>query len=48
MKLAKTIVLNLKEEKYNKAIKSINEYKEGELKKETPLKGVLPIVEKRI
>lgn len=37
-------MVNIKEEKYNNAIKIICDYKKQELKLDTPLKKVLPIL----
>ena len=48
VKLAKKAALNIKEEKYNNAIKIISEYKKNQPKGDTPLKGVLPILESKV
>lgn len=48
VKMAQKASLNIKEQKYNNAIKIINEYKKNQPKGDTPLKRVLPTLEKRI
>jgi hypothetical protein len=42
------VAVNIKEEKYNNAIKSFNEYKKSQPDLETPLRRVLPILEKKV
>ena len=48
VRLAHKAAVNIKEEKYNNAIKIINEYKKIEPKTETPLARVLPFLEKKV
>ena len=42
-KMIKKIVINIKEEKYNNAIKILKQIKGNEPKGDTPLKKVIPI-----
>jgi hypothetical protein len=48
IKLAKKAAVNIREEKYNNAIKLINEYKQHQPKTDTPLKAVLPLLENKV
>ena len=46
--MAKKVAQNMREEKYNNAIKYLNLYKKNPPVGETPLKAVLPILEQKM
>jgi hypothetical protein len=48
VRLAKKAALNIKEEKYNNAIKIINEYRKQQPTGDTPMKAVLPTLEAKV
>ena len=48
VRLAKKAAISIKEEKYNNAIKIINEYKKTQFTTDTPLKRMLPFLEQQV